>query len=102
LASDWSVSGQCYETCICDFVCPCVPGQLAVMATKQSCTFAMAFQIEEIGKGNRSVGLVIDERATSDQHEAIAAIASGSAGGPMAALSGLVGKFLGVERPDSV
>jgi hypothetical protein len=52
---------------------------------------------EEMGKGNWSVGLVIDERATLGQREAIAAIASGSAGGPMAALSGLIGKFLGIE-----
>jgi hypothetical protein len=52
---------------------------------------------EEMGKGNWSVGLVIDERASSEQREAITAIASGGAGGPMAALSGLIGKFLGVQ-----
>jgi hypothetical protein len=50
-----------------------------------------------MGKGNWSVGLITDERATAEQREAIAAIASGAAGGPMAALSGLIGKFLGVE-----
>jgi hypothetical protein len=50
-----------------------------------------------MGKGNWSVGLIADDRATAEQRDAIAAIASGSAGGPMAALAGLVGKFLGVE-----
>ncbi len=116
---NWQVSGQYYETCSCDFVCPCVPGQLTVMPTKGSCTFAMAFQIEsgsygsvtldglgfiilgltpaEMGKGNWSVGLIADERASAEQRDAITAIASGAAGGPMAALSGLIGKFLGVE-----
>ena len=115
----WQVSGQYYETCSCDFVCPCVPGQMAVKPSKGSCTFAMAFQIEHgrygavsldglgfivlgltpeaMGKGNWSVGLVADERARADQRDAITAIATGSAGGPMAALSGLIGKFLGVE-----
>jgi hypothetical protein len=115
----WNVSGQYYETCNCDFVCPCVPGQLAVRPTKGDCQFAMAFQIErgkygavlldglgfiilgltpeEMGKGNWSVGLVADARATAEQRDAITAIASGAAGGPMAALSGLIGKFLGVE-----
>ena len=115
----WKVSGQYYETCNCDFICPCIPGQLAVTPTKGSCTFAMAFQIdrgtygnigldglgfivvgftpEAMGKGNWSVGLVADERATVEQRDAITAIASGAAGGPMAALSGLIGKFLGVE-----
>jgi hypothetical protein len=115
----WKVSGQYYETCNCDFVCPCVPGGLAVPPTKGSCNFAMAFSIDrgsygtvpldglgfillgftpaEMGKGNWSVGLIADERATAEQRDAITAIASGAAGGPIAALSGLVGKFLGVE-----
>jgi hypothetical protein len=52
---------------------------------------------EAMGKGNWSVGVIADDRASADQREAIAAIASGSGGGPMAALSGLVGQFLGVE-----
>lgn len=118
-STSWSVSGQYYETCNCDFVCPCVPGQLAVRPSKGDCQFAMAFQIErgafgqvrldglgflilgytpaEMGKGNWSVGLITDARATAEQRDAITAIASGQAGGPMAALSGLIGKFLGVE-----
>jgi len=115
----WKVSGQYYETCSCDFVCPCVPGQMAVSPSKGSCTFAMAFQVdrgsygdvsldglgfivlgftpEAMGKGNWSVGLIADERASVEQRDAITAIASGAAGGPMSALSGLIGKFLGVE-----
>lgn len=115
----WKVSGQYYETCSCDYVCPCILAQMAVEPTKGTCTFAMAFQIEKgafgsasldglgfivlgltpeaMGKGNWSVGVVIDDRATTEQRDAITAIASGSAGGPMAGLSGLIGKFLGVE-----
>jgi hypothetical protein len=115
----WKVSGQYYETCSCDFVCPCILGQMAATPSKGSCTFAMAFQIERgsygaasldglgfivlgltpeaMGKGNWSVGVIADERASAEQRDAITAIASGSAGGPMSAVSGLVGKFLGVE-----
>ena len=115
----WQVSGQYYETCSCDYVCPCLPGQMAVRPSKGSCTFAMAFQIdhgsygavsldglgfillgftpEAMGKGNWSVGVLADDRASAEQRDAIATIASGAAGGPMAALSGLVGKMLGVE-----
>ena len=115
----WQVNGQYYETCSCDFVCPCLPGQMAVKPTKGSCTFAMAFQIdsgsygtvslnglgfivlgftpEAMGKGNWSVGVITDEKAGAEQRDAIVAIASGEAGGPMAALSGLVGKLLGAE-----
>ena len=115
----WKISGQYYETCSCDYVCPCVPGHLTVKPTKGSCTFAMAFQIErgrygkvpldglgfivlgftpaEMAKGNWSVGVIADERASAEQRDALTAIASGAGGGPIAALSGLVGKFLGVE-----
>jgi hypothetical protein len=57
----------------------------------------LAVTPEAMGKGNWSVGLIADERASAEQRDAIAAIVSGTAGGPMAALSGLVGTFLGVE-----
>jgi hypothetical protein len=92
---------------------------MAVRPTKGSCTFAMAFAVdrgsygtvsldglgfivlgltpEEMGKGNWSVGIIADEKASAEQRDAITAIVSGAAGGPMAALSGLVGSFLGVE-----
>ncbi|HLE56032.1 MAG TPA: DUF1326 domain-containing protein [Rhodothermia bacterium] len=118
-AASWSASGQYYETCNCDFVCPCILQQMTVMPTHGTCEFAMAFQIERgsfdsvsldglgfivlgltpevMGKGNWSVGVIVDERATPEQRDAITAIASGSAGGPMAALGPLVGKFLGAE-----
>src|SRR5437868_553990 len=96
----WKIDGQYYETCNCAFMCPCIPGQLAVRPTNGTCQFAMAFQIErgafgglsldglgfivlgltpeEMGKGNWSVGLVTDARATTEQRDAIAAIASGA------------------------
>ena len=118
-APSWKASGQYYETCSCDFVCPCILQQMAVKPTKGTCTFAMAFQIERgtfgtvsldglgfivlgltpeaMGKGNWSVGVITDDRASAEQKEAITAIASGSAGGPMASLSGLIGTFLGVQ-----
>lgn len=118
-APTWSVSGQYYETCSCDYVCPCILGQMAVEPTRGSCTFAMAFKIDDgrygdvalddlgfivLGltpeamiKGNWTVGLVVDERASASQKEAITAIAGGAAGGPMSALSGLIGTFAGAD-----
>jgi len=119
MTTTWQANGQYYETCSCDFICPCITGHMSVPPTHGSCTFAMAFQIErgtygtlsldglgfvvlgftpaEMAKGDWSVGVVADNRATAEQREAIVAIASGGAGGPMSALAGLVGKFLGVE-----
>src|SRR5215831_15490245 len=115
----WNVSGQYCETCSCDYVCPCIPGALAVKPTKGHCTFAMGYRIEkgtfgdvslnglsfvvlartpgEMIKGNWTGGVLVDERATAAQRDAIAAICSGQAGGPMVGLAGLIGNFAGVE-----
>lgn len=41
---------------------------------------------------------MIDEAASGEQAEALGAVFSGSAGGPMAAVAGLIGEQLGVER----
>jgi hypothetical protein len=118
----WQLTGDYFETCSCDYVCPCVPTNLAGRPTKGRCDFAMVFQIERgnqgnvtldglsfavlgnspdvMGKGNWAVGLVIDDRATPEQQQAITTIASGQAGGPPAILTAVIGKFLGVEtRP---
>ena len=115
----WKVSGQYYETCNCDFVCPCILQQMSAAPSKGECLFAMAFKIdrgaygaipldglgfivlgqtpEAMVRGNWSVGVIVDQRATAEQRDAIVSIASGAAGGPMAALSGLVSRFLGAE-----
>src|SRR4029077_7462502 len=115
----WRISGQYYETCSCDFICLCIPSGMGITPTKGNCTVAMAFQVEQgnfghvpldnlgfivvacapeaMGKGNWQVGIVVDERADPEQCDAIGAIATGAAGGPMAVLSGLVGRFLGMQ-----
>ena len=49
-------------------------------------------------EGNITVGLIVDERASQQQVDAITAIATGAAGGPMAALGPLVGRMAGIER----
>ena len=118
-AESWQVNGKYYETCSCDSLCPCITTQMAAEPSKGWCTFAMAFQIDRgnfgavsldglgfivlgftpgaMSKGNWSVGIIADDRASAEQRDAIAAIASGAAGGPMAALGGLVSTVLGVE-----
>src|SRR5262249_27167965 len=51
----WNISGQYFETCNCDFICPCIVGQMAVRPSKGSCTFAMAMQIERGSFGGVSL-----------------------------------------------
>src|SRR5262245_5016964 len=104
----WQIAGDYFETCSCDYVCPCVITNLAAKPTKGWCNFAMVFSIangkfdsvaldgltfavvgqapEIMANGNWSVGLIVDERASVEQKEAITTIASGQAGGPPAIL----------------
>jgi hypothetical protein len=118
----WQISGEYFETCSCDYVCPCVTSNLSARPTQGWCAFAFVNHIEnghfdstqldglnfaviartpeEMAKGNWTVGLITDERATPEQQQALIAIASGQAGGPMAPLAGLISNFAGVEaRP---
>src|SRR5678815_3031885 len=55
-APSWNISGQYFETCSCDCLCPCILGQMAVRPTKGSCTFAMAMQVERGTFGSVPLG----------------------------------------------
>jgi hypothetical protein len=48
--------------------------------------------------GNWRVGVFIDETATDEQFDKLVRVFGGQLGGPMAALTPLVGEMLGVER----
>ena len=118
-AGTWEIRGQYFETCSCDYVCPCPTSGFGARPTKGSCTFAMVFEVEDgrfektalggvrfaivgrtpgvMGEGNWSVGLLVDEQANSEQQQALTAIVSGQAGGPLANIAPLIGEFLGVE-----
>ena len=117
--SQWKISGDYFEACSCDSVCPCPTSGLAARPTKGFCDAGLVFHIERgthgttsldglnfavllhtpgaMGAGNWTVGLIVDERATAAQREAIVAIGSGQGGGPMAAVGPLVSTFAGVE-----
>ncbi|HTT13225.1 MAG TPA: DUF1326 domain-containing protein [Burkholderiaceae bacterium] len=108
------------ETCNCTYLCPCISSNLTARPTEGDCKVAIAMQIDKGAKdgvkldglafivvmhaptamadGNITVGLIVDDRATDEQAGAIGAIATGAAGGPMAALGPLVGRIAGVER----
>ena len=115
----WQISGEYFEACSCDSVCPCPTSGLAARPTKGSCDAGLVFHVQrgQYGStrldglsfavllhtpgamiaGNWTVGLVLDERASKEQREALTTIASGQGGGPMAALGPLIGKFAGTE-----
>lgn len=116
----WHISGDYMETCNCSLLCPCIWSNLTATPTEGDCQVALAFRVAKgskdgvaldgvkfivflyspgaMGAGNITVGLVVDQGASDPQLQAITAIATGAAGGPMAALGPLVGKVAGVER----
>ncbi|MDH4052617.1 MAG: DUF1326 domain-containing protein [Rubrivivax sp.] len=118
--ASWKISGEYMETCNCTFLCPCISSNLAAQPTEGDCQAAIGMRIDKgdkdgvkldgvsfivmlhspgvMGAGNMTVGLIIDDKASDAQVEAISAIATGAAGGPMAALAPLVGRVAGVER----
>ncbi len=121
----WQISGDYFEACSCDSVCPCPTSGLAAPPTRGFCDAGLVFQVtsgqygstrlDGLGfavllhtpgpmiQGNWTVGLILDERASAAQREALTTIASGQGGGPMAALAPLIGRFGGAEaRPITV
>lgn len=116
----WKIEGQYMETCNCAYVCPCITSNLVAPPTEGDCKAAIAMKIDKGEKdgvrldglgfivilrspgamidGNLTVGLIVDERADEAQTAAIAAIATGEAGGPMSHLAPLVGEVAGIEK----
>ncbi len=116
----WNIEGEYMETCNCDFLCPCITSNLTARPTEGDCKVAIVMRIDKgqkdgvpldglcfvavimspgpMGEGNLKVGLIVDERADDAQTAAITDIATGAAGGPMAALGPLVGEMAGVEK----
>jgi hypothetical protein len=115
----WEISGEYFEACSCDSVCPCPTSGLAARPTKGACDAGLVFHVDRgqygatrldglsfavllhtpgpMIQGNWTVGVILDEKASTPQREALTAIASGQAGGPMAALAPLIGRFGGAE-----
>ena len=116
----WRIEGQYMETCNCTYLCPCIGSNLTAQPSEGDCKAAIAMRIDKgekdgvkldglsfivlmhapkaMAEGNITVGLIVDERASDKQMEAIGASATGAAGGPMAALGPLVGRVAGVEK----
>jgi hypothetical protein len=101
----WHVAGTYFESCNCDAVCPCrtVSGRRGGRSTHGVCYGALSWRVEEGRAGGveltgLAVAMVyrydddepgspwrlvlhVDERANQEQHEALAAIFLGDAGG---------------------
>ena len=117
-AAKWAVTGDYFESCSCDYICPCVT-KVDGKPTQGYCAFGMLMHIdkgqygstvvdgfnvavvgrspEAMGQGNWSLGLIIDALANAEQQKALVAIFGGAEGGPMGAIAPAVGTNLGFE-----
>ena len=119
----WQLSGDYFENCNCNVVCPCLVSTGAPLTARPSqgvCDVALVFHIDKgnygkvsldglniaviahtpgpMGEGNWTLAAYIDERADDEQTAALGAIFSGAEGGPMSAFAPLVGKHLGAKK----
>ena len=120
MSTPWTIRGEYAEACSCRYLCPCIVTNATGEATEDVCDFAMTYRIDAgrfgtvdlagvtfavvaqtqkvMAAGGWIVGVIVDARASAAQTDAITAIASGGAGGPLAAVAPLIGEFRGVER----
>jgi hypothetical protein len=123
MATNWQLSGDYFENCNCNVVCPCLISPappLTSRPTQGVCDVALAFHIDKgsygavaldglslalvahvpgpMGDGNWTVAIYLDERANDQQAAALGAIFGGAEGGPMAAFAPLIATNLGVKK----
>ncbi len=118
----WHIVGDYFENCNCDVVCPCTfsPNQpLTSKPTAGFCEGGFGFHIDHgsygdvtldglnvamigrapgpMAQGNWSMAVYLDERADDRQRQALQAIFTGTAGGPLSHLTPLISTVLGVK-----
>ncbi len=123
MPTQWQLTGDYFENCNCDVVCPCLVSTgapLTARPTQGTCDVIVAFHIDKgsyggvaldgfnvavalhapgpMANGNLSVAAYIDERADDHQTAALGAIFTGAEGGPMAAFAPLIATQLGVKK----
>jgi len=119
----WQLTGDYFENCNCDVVCPCLASSVAPLTTRPSrgvCDVALIFHVDKgiygdvaldglnvavimhtpgpMADGNWTAAAYIDDRADDRQTAALGAIFTGAEGGPMAAFAPLIATQLGVKK----
>jgi hypothetical protein len=119
----WQLSGDYFENCNCDVVCPCLVSRAAPLTARPTqgvCDVALLFHIDRgryedvpldglnvalvahapgpMAEGNWTVAGYIDERADDRQTAALGAIFTGAEGGPMGAFAPLITNNMGVRK----
>ena len=115
----WKIDGEYFENCNCDVLCPCITSNLQGKPTQGHCDVVFAFHITKgmfdgvkldglntvlaattpgsMASGNWKVAAYLDRQGTAEQQQALQAIFTGAAGGPMAGLAPLITEVLGAR-----
>ena len=113
----YQLEGKLLEVCTCNILCPCWVGEDPDGGT---CDGVLGWHIEKgtvngtdvsgrsivilthipgnILKGNWRIRVYVDDKATTQQKDALLSVWTGQLGGPMADLAQLVGEVLAVEQ----
>src|SRR3954447_17414225 len=115
----WNLKGSYVEPCSSELMCPC---NLSFDHgdTYDFCRVTLVFNIREgdiegtdiaalkvaaiadtpkvMTEGNWRLGVFVDEQASDEQFDKLVQVFSGQLGGPLGALTPLIGEMLGVER----
>ena len=115
----WKLSGEYFENCSCEILCPCITSSMQGPADYERCQVPLICKIREgffddvslddlafimvvdspqvMADGGWRVALYVDERADERQQEALQAILSGQHGGTPELLAPLIGEMLGLK-----
>lgn len=113
----YNIEGDLLEVCNCDILCPCWVGEDPDNGT---CDSVMGYNVRSgsingidvsgttlvfsvhipgnVLKGNWKVALLVDDKASEEQADALVSAFSGKLGGPLADTASLVGEVTAVER----
>jgi hypothetical protein len=113
----YSLEGTILEVCNCNVLCPCWIGEDPDNGT---CDAVIAYHFDKgtvngtdvtgrtlallahvpgnILQGNWKVAVIVDDKASDAQQQALVDVWTGKLGGPVADLAGLVGEVVAVER----
>ncbi|HEV8438689.1 MAG TPA: DUF1326 domain-containing protein [Methylomirabilota bacterium] len=111
-AAAWRISGEYFESCNCTVLCPCLLSRAQARPTEGHCDVVLAVRVRTgvfgatdlaglhvalavytpgvMAEGNWSAAVYVDERGTAEQRDALEAIVSGRAGGPISRLAALI------------
>jgi hypothetical protein len=112
----WQITGEYFESCNCEVLCPCLLSRAQAPPTEGHCDVVVAVHVDSgrfgdtpldglnailvvytpgvMARGDWTVACYVDERARPAERQGLEAICSGQAGGPLGRFAPLITKRL--------